>query len=61
MDYLELGLEVKIGPLLSLIDSELGIADIATDFLKSLNDNRHVLESKKVKGRNSSNWQITHK
>ncbi|VDO62929.1 unnamed protein product [Heligmosomoides polygyrus] len=48
MDYLELGLEVKIGPLLSLIDSELGIADIATDFLKSLNDNRHVLESKKV-------------
>ncbi|PIO77258.1 hypothetical protein TELCIR_00624 [Teladorsagia circumcincta] len=50
MDYMELGLDVHIGPLLSLIESDLDTVHMATDFLKSFNDRPCLFENKKVKG-----------
>ncbi|KAK5974545.1 hypothetical protein GCK32_000797 [Trichostrongylus colubriformis] len=50
MDYMELGLEVNLGPLLSLIGSDLSTVHLASDFLRSFSDKPCSFENKKMKG-----------
>ncbi|KAK6043125.1 hypothetical protein COOONC_19370 [Cooperia oncophora] len=49
MDYMELGLDINIGPLLSLIESDLDTTHLATDFLKSFNDKPCSFEDKRIR------------
>ncbi|XGW32353.1 hypothetical protein V3C99_017140 [Haemonchus contortus] len=49
MDYMELGLDINIGPLLPLIESDLETVHLATELLKSLSDKPYTFENKKIR------------
>ncbi|ETN70685.1 hypothetical protein NECAME_04843 [Necator americanus] len=51
MDYVELGLEVNVGPLLELLDTDPSSVTLGWNFLKSLAENHCIHDETKVKGR----------
>ncbi|KAK6766627.1 hypothetical protein RB195_026110 [Necator americanus] len=49
MDYVELGLEVNVGPLLELLDTDPSSVTLGWNFLKSLSENHCIHDETKVK------------
>ncbi|EYC07051.1 hypothetical protein Y032_0072g665 [Ancylostoma ceylanicum] len=54
LDYVELGLEVNIGPLVGLLDTDPSSVTLGWNFLKSLAEKRCFHGDNKIKGRSIS-------